>query len=62
VQLVLDHRVLATCDGEASETVPDKLWFHPMQNDHSTALTRDCLRRFLDVVKHAPITIDLGEC
>ncbi len=52
VILLLDERIL-------KPTQPDKLWFHPMQNDASTALTHEHLQQFLELTHHKPVLMTL---
>jgi Ala-tRNA(Pro) deacylase len=49
VKLVLDQTLL---------TDFELVGFHPMQNDHTTAITRDDLKKIIDLGKHEPMLVD----
>lgn len=50
VHLILDRALLDH----------DRLHFHPLRNDRTTALTREAFLRFLTAVGRPPLVLDLG--
>ena len=51
VKLVLDQTLL---------TEFELIGFHPMQNDHTTAIKREDLKKIMELSKHEPMLVDFS--